>query len=489
MNILLVDDHYDTCETLARFLRKLGHDVKVCHSGDSALQEYSQGSFPMVLSDIRMPGMSGITLLQAIKSLPSGQDSDVILMTGHGGMESAIQAMRAGAYDYLLKPVNIEELALLTDRIVEHRKLQTENRHLRDEVQEVAATAENEIQRLTKLAQASAGMPEFGLFSAPMLAVAQRCLQYHMDRSVPVLIQGETGTGKELAARLIHYGNMTPQGVFVDVNCAALTASLFESELFGYEAGSFTGGLSKGRKGKLDLAAGGTLFLDEIGDMPTDLQAKLLRVLEQREYYRVGGLEKIKADVRFICATHEDLAQRVQAGSFREDLYFRLRVGTIRLPSLRERPEDILPLARLFLDEAAKTKKKRFENIGSDAAELLLQHTWPGNVRELRNVIEAAVVLYDEKTLLPGHLFLLSGDKERQVGAPVSEAGSGKDTRTVKSGVASFTIPTQMFSLEELNHGILERTLNLFDGNLTQAARHLGLSPRTLSYRLKTRKK
>ena len=495
MNILLVDDHVETCETLGRFLERLGHSVTVRHSGNDALSICQSQDFPMVISDIRMPGLSGIELLKAIKKLPFGKAADVVLMTGHGGVETAIQAMRAGAYDYLLKPVNIEELAVLTERIAEHQKLQRENQHLRehlhDEVREATADAQHEIVRLQKLTQHAAGIPEFGLFSQSMREIAKRCLQYHKDRSIPILIQGETGTGKELVARLIHYGNGTPKGSFVDVNCAALTASLFESELFGYEGGSFTGSLAKGRKGKLDAAAGGTLFLDEIGDMPIELQAKLLRVLQEREFYRVGGLEKIKADVRFVFATHVDLQERVKEGRFREDLFFRLRVGNLVLPPLRQRQEDILPLAHIFLEEAAKHKKKRFVRISKEAEGCLLHHHWPGNVRELRNVIEAAVVLFDDDVIHPEHLVLLDL-KETSCGADRAAEVSQHDLKgriesenLVQVGTARFEIPKEAFSLEELNLRVLQQTRQMFGGNLTQAAKHLCLSPRTLSYRLK----
>lgn len=495
MNILLVDDHVETCETLIRFFERLGHIVTVRHNGNDALLVYQSQDFPMVITDIRMPGLTGIELLKAIKKLETGKATEVVLMTGHGGVDTAIQAMRAGAYDYLLKPVNIEELAVLTERIAEHQKLKRENQHLRqhlhDEVREATIDAQQEIARLQKLTKQAAGIPEFGLFSQSMQDIAERCLQYHEERSIPILIQGETGTGKELVARLIHYGNATPKGAFVDVNCAALTASLFESELFGYEGGSFTGSLAKGRKGKLDAAAGGTLFLDEIGDMPVELQAKLLRVLQEREFYRVGGLEKIKADVRFVFATHVDLQERVKDGRFREDLFFRLRVGNLVLPPLRHRKEAILPLARQFLQEAAKHKKKRFSCISKETEHCLLHHPWPGNVRELRNVIEGAVVLFDDDVLRPEHLVLLelkdkSCGTDNRVEVPRSDLiGEAENENLVQVGTARFTIPREAFSLEELNFRVLQQTLQMFGGNLTRAAKHLGLSPRTLSYRLK----
>jgi DNA-binding NtrC family response regulator len=496
LNILLVDDHSETCETLARFLTRLGYSVRVTGNGSEALQEYARDDFPLVISDIRMPGLSGIELLQAIKHLPAGRNTDVGLMTGHGGMDTAIQAMRSGAYDYLLKPINIEELALLAERVAEHQKLRRENcylrEHLADEVREATAATRDEMERLRASVRKEAGLAQFGVFSPQMRLATQRCLQYHRDRSLPVLIQGETGTGKELLARLIHYGNEADMTrPFIDVNCAALTPSLFESELFGYAAGSFTGGLAKGRKGKLDAASGGTLFLDEIGDMPPELQAKLLRVIQEREFYRVGGLEKVQADVRFICATHVDLQQRVQTGQFREDLLFRLRVGTVVAPPLRERPEEVLPLAQLFLAEFAKQKKKRFTSISREAASRLMKHNWPGNVRELRNVIEAAVVLFDAEILQVEHLVLLEPQQQRSVPTEQSAvfaqtAGSqSPSTFLAQTGAARFELPADAFQLEKLNYEILRKAVERFDGNVTRAAQYMGISPRTLSYRLK----
>ena len=490
MNILLVDDHPDTCETLARFLTRLGYSVRVTSNGNEALREYSKGDFPLVVSDIRMPGLSGIELLQAIKRLPSGQNTDVVLMTGHGGLDTAIQAMRSGAYDYLLNPINIEELALLAERVAEHQKLRRENsylrEHLADEVREATAATRDEMERLRASVRHGAGLAQFAVFSPQMLQLAQRCLQYHQDRSLPVLIQGETGTGKELLARLIHYGEEGEvTGPFLDINCAALTPSLFESELFGYEAGSFTGAIAKGRKGKLDVAMGGTLFLDEIGDMSLELQAKLLRVIQEREFYRVGGLEKIKAEVRFICATHVDLQQRVQTGQFREDLLFRLRVGLIVAPPLRERPEEILPLAQLFLAEFASQKKKRFTSIDREAAGRLMQHNWPGNVRELRNVVEAAVVLFDDEILRGEHLVLLEPQPQRIVPSEQGTALLTHPNFLAQAGAARFELPADAFPLEKLNHEILRKAVARFDGNVTRAAQYLGISPRTLSYRLK----
>jgi two-component system, NtrC family, response regulator AtoC len=258
------------------------------------------------------------------------------LFTGHGDMATAIEALRSGAYDYLLKPINVAELAVITDRIAEHQSLLRENRVLNtrftDEVQAATEEARQEVSRLRQLVSHYIGIDNVGVFSETMRQIVQQAQKYHEDRLIPVLIEGETGTGKEIIARMIHFGGAAREAPFVDVNCAALTASLFESELFGYEAGAFTGGLVKGQKGKLDVAQGGTLLLDEVGEIPLELQGKLLRVMQEKEFYRVGGLKKVKTDVRIICATNANLEKCVEEGTFRKDLFYRLKVGHIVIP-------------------------------------------------------------------------------------------------------------------------------------------------------------
>ncbi|MEW6621976.1 MAG: sigma-54 dependent transcriptional regulator [Bacillota bacterium] len=471
MNILIVDDDRDSRESVADFLRQLGHKVVECADGREALKVYQEGDFPMVLTDIRMPHMSGIDLLKAISKLPGNSETDVVLFTGHGDMETAISALRAGAYDYLLKPLNVEELAALTERIAEHQTLRRENKVLTEqfesELEFATKEAREEASRLRKMMAEYTGLDEIGIFSEAMKLIVCQTQKYHTDRSIPVIIEGETGTGKEVIARLIHYGDMETTANFVDINCAALTPTLFESELFGYEAGSYTGGLSKGQQGKIDLAKGGTLFLDEITEIPMELQGKLLRVIQEKEFYRVGGLKKIQADVRIICATNTNLEKQVAEGKFRKDLYYRLKVGHIVVPPLRERADDILKLAQMFLRLFAKEKKKSFRTISKEAERQLLAHSWPGNVRELKNVIEWAVFMYDDIELKPQHLKIFKDGVQLKNSSP-------------SANLDSFSLPGDCFPMDQFVDEVIEKALEMHEGNKAKTARYLGISRRSL---------
>lgn len=298
LNILLVDDDDQGRRYTASFLRKLGHVVVEAANGHAAQELFSSGDFHLVLTDIRMPRMSGLELLRTIHSFPGGRDVHVVLFTAYSDVDSAIEALRAGAYDYLLKPINVKELVALLERVAEHLALKRENEALTLRFEEAvnAATGETrqELSRLKEAYLQVVGLGRIGIFSEVLKQVFEHARILHAERYIPVLIDGETGTGKELVARYIHYGEEPVTAPFIDLNCAALAPNVFESELFGYEAGAFTGGLPKGKKGKLDLAQGGTLFLDEITEMPGEIQAKLLRVIQEKEFYRVGGLRSVK---------------------------------------------------------------------------------------------------------------------------------------------------------------------------------------------------
>lgn len=313
-----------------------------------------------------------------------------------------------------------------------------------------------------------------GIFSDAMKMVMQQAQLLHHDRSIPVLIEGETGTGKELVARYIHYGPQAVSLPFIDINCAAITPSIFESELFGYEGGSFTGSRSRGQKGKIELAQGGTLFLDEIGEIPIQIQAKLLRVIQEKEYYPVGGINKKKADVRWICATNIDLEQSIREGTFRKDLYYRIETFRLHIPPLRERQDDILPLAQMFLKINSARKNKRFRKISSAAANLLLQYPWPGNVRQLQNVIERVVLLYDDTEVRPEHLSYLFSSPNPDFSDQLTFVNTGSNI-----------LPKDGLNLDELNQRILMDALRICNGNKTKAASYLGLSRRAFTYRLK----
>ncbi len=302
-----------------------------------------------------------------------------------------------------------------------------------------------------------------GIFSAAMLEVIEHAEKYHQDRSIPVLIEGETGVGKEVVARLIHFGGRDSLLPFVDINCTALSSNLFESELFGYEAGAFTGGVQRGQKGKLDCARGGSLFLDEIAEIPMDLQAKLLRVLEEKNFYRVGGLHKVATDIRVIAATNVGFSQHMREGKFRKDLYYRLKVGHIRIPALRERPDDILPLARMLLADFSAKRKKNFKGLSEECEQLFVHHSWPGNIRELKNLIEWATFMYEDELLRPGHVaHRLETFDEPATALP-----------------ASTTHPASMITVADIQAALANSS-----GNKTQAAKSLGISIRTLYNRL-----
>jgi len=478
MKILLVDDEQHSRQAVLWFLKRLNHEVSECASAEEALERYSPEEFPMVLSDIQMPAMSGNELAAAIKQLPGSWRTDIVLFTGHADLSSAVAALRAGVYDYLEKPVNVEELAAVIERIAEHQALLRENKNLMEHFQDEVRAATEETQR--ELAQVKQVVAEsiigsVGIFSKRMRAIAEQAEKLHADRSIPVLIEGETGTGKEIIARMIHYGshnNLSGAAPFVDINCAALAPTLFENELFGYEAGSFTGSLNKGAKGKFDLAYGGTLLLDEISSIPGDLQGKLLRVLQEKEFYRIGGLKKIKTDVRIICATNTPLEQGVEKGVFRKDLYFRLKVAHIVIPPLRERREEILPLARMFLQKFSRSKKKDFTGIGQQAAEIMEKYAWPGNVRELQNVIEFATFAYNDAELEPEHIMGLLQPR------------SGPASLQEQHRILELPFPLQGYPLKKYTEEVIMKVLEAHSGNQSMAADYLGITRRALSYRL-----
>lgn len=486
MNILLVDDDAGSRAGVAKFLLQMGHLVTQCRDGQEAFDRYTDGDFPMVLSDIRMPKVSGLELLRRIMALP-GKRADVVLFTGHGDMETAIDALRSGAYDYLLKPINVSELAAITDRIVEHQSLLRENKVLTEQFSdEVRAATEDTRQELSLLKQRlmqTNGLGNMGIFSAEMKSIVAQAHKYHENRLIPVLIEGETGTGKEIISRILHYGDMSDEQIsqapFIDVNCAAITASLFESELFGYDPGAFTGSLTKGQKGKLDIAQGGTLFLDEVGEIPLELQGKLLRVIQEKEFYRVGGLKKCKTDVRIICATNANLEQMVEQGTFRKDLYFRLKVGHFVIPPLRLRRDDILPMTEMFLQQFAGKKLNRFQRISESAATILLSYAWPGNVRELRNTMEWVAFMHDDVELKPEHLTNLR--------KPLEFKSIPTSSEPLTSG--QFVLPASEFKLEEHMDEIVQQALQACHGNKTAAALRLGISRRSLYSRLERKKK
>lgn len=433
MNILLVDDDEPVRKSLEDFLVQLGHRVISCGDGVEALLGMERDRVHMVLSDIQMPSMDGHALLRAIRGNPSWNDTVVVLITGHGDIKSAVEAMRGGAYDYLLKPINIRELAIMTERIAEYLSLKEEHGRLSDnferEVKKVTMDLQRELEDLRKAFAREVGVGNVGLFSESIREVFRTAARLHKNPDIPVLIEGETGTGKEVLARYIHYSGGETTTPFVALNCAAIPPNLLESELFGYEAGAFTGGKTRGQKGKLELARGGTLFLDEITELPVEYQAKLLRLIQERRYYQVGGLKEYIADVRFVCATNRDIRAAVDQGLFRADLYYRLNMGALRIPPLRERREEILPLAEMFISSLAGEKRTVMKSIGNSAADILERYDWPGNVRQLKNTVERIALLSDGEVMLPAHLAFLQADYATKTGM-----SSMPDTTDIRSG-------------------------------------------------------
>jgi len=483
MRILLIDDEELSLKAISGFLtHQLGHDVTDCRDSSEALKLYDANPFPLVISDIRMPGIDGIELSKYIKSLPTSRFTDVILITGYGNMDSAIQALRAGAYDFLLKPIDVEELASIVSRVEEHISLLKENLDLKTNFQLQVNQATTEVrekyERIKNAYSKIVGVGNIGIFSEKMREIRNMAEKLHHDNSLPVLIEGETGTGKEVVARLIHYGPGDITTPFVSINCSAIPANLFETELFGYEGGAFTDAKKKGAIGKFELAQGGTIFLDEIGDLPLEIQPKLLRVLEEKAIYRVGGLKKIELEIRVICATNQNLLKKLKDGRFREDLYYRLNVAYIKVPPLRERKEAIAPLAQLFLSRYAETKHRRFRFLHRDAIEILEEYPWPGNIRELQNTIERAVLLYDDLELRPDHIRFLTGENDNNL-------LSVTDSNSHILEPDSFILPLENLNLKALEREIVQKALTKFNGNKTKAAQYLGLTRSSLRSRLK----
>lgn len=437
--LLVVDDEPRMAEIVGMVLRREGYLVETFTSSAEAIERHEEDAFDLVLSDLRMPAPDGLDVLQRVRS--STQDTPVILFTAHATIANAIEALRAGAFDYVQKPFDNDALRACVARALELSRLSRENRYLRAELGQRHALGE--------IIAESDAMND-------VLDLVRRAARSRAT----VLITGESGTGKELIARGVHFHSDRVAGPFVAVNCKAFAEGLLESELFGHERGAFSGA-DRARKGLFEEATGGTLFLDEIGEISESFQAKLLRVLQEREIRRVGDDRARPVDVRLVAATNRDLEMEVAEGRFREDLFFRLAVIPIRIPPLRERPEDILPLARHFLEEFQQTAGHSFATLGEEVEALLREHDWPGNVRELENAIERAVVLGDGGSLRASDLLF---------SAP-SAAAAKTPGATLQS------------HLDEATCRAIEGALSATGGARGDAAARLGID-RTTLYRL-----
>lgn len=379
--VMIVDDEEGIRETLSGILEDEGYESITAYSGEEAVKKAKEVTPDVVLLDVWLPGMDGIQTLQELKG--SHPAVPVIIISGHANIEIAVKATKMGAYDLLEKPLSIEKVLLAVDRALEKRGLELENRMLR----------ENLLKKSRMIGD-----------SAKIKQLKEQITMAAQSNS-RVMVLGESGSGKELVAQLLHETSSRSGGPFIEVNCAAIPQELIESELFGHERGSFTGAFER-KKGKFELADNGTLFLDEIGDMSLQTQAKVLRVLETQEFQRVGGSKNIKVDVRIISATNKDLAEEVKKGNFREDLYFRLNVIPIKVPSLRERLEDIPELVDNFLDIFATEYGQQKKEITEDAVKMLQKHSWPGNIRELKNVLERLVIMTPSRTITSADMFM-----------------------------------------------------------------------------------
>jgi two-component system response regulator AtoC len=436
--ILVADDEAGLREFITDSLELDDHTVVPAKDGQEAVKLLEQSGFDLVLTDLKMPRVDGMSLLRKVRA--EQPEVEVIVMTAHGSVENAVEAMKLGAFEYLQKPISgPDELRLLVSRAVERRKLH-------DRVDGTERDAEPAQPRLT--------------YGDPSMRPVVEAIEKVARTAATVLLLGESGTGKEVAARAIHAQSPRATRPFSAINCAALSEQLLESELFGHEKGAFTGATER-KRGRLELSDGGTFFLDEVGELKPELQAKLLRVLQERRFERVGGSQTLQIDVRWCAATNRDLRAMIDAGTFREDLYHRLAVFPIKLPPLRERTQDLLPLARSLLDKIARDLKRSVPKLAASAEKRLLAATWRGNVRELANTLERAAILADGDLIDAAHIWLEDG-------------GAKPPTRS-----------DEVRPLVELEKEAILHALEVVGGNRRRAAELLGIGERTLYDKLK----
>lgn len=445
--ILIADDHDALRRGLARGLSEAGHEVEEASNGNAAIERLHDSHFEVVLSDLKMGGSDGMDVLRTTRALHP--TTAVILMTAFGSVNTAVEAMKIGAFDYVQKPFEIEEMEVKIEKALELKRLKHELDYLR---------GTQDSYEFDRIVGSSAALHR-------VLDMVKKVAK----SNTTVLVRGETGTGKELIAGATHHNSLRATRNFVKVNCAALQENLLESELFGHEKGAFTGA-DKQRIGRFEQADGGTLFLDEIGDMSPSTQAKILRVLQEHEFERLGGTRTLRVDVRLIAATNRDLPAMVQSGHFREDLYYRLNVVSIEMPPLRERKDDIVPLAHSFIRKYSGELKKKIEGLEPDAQKLLLRYNWPGNIRELENTIERAMLLAEGRAIAAVDLRL----------GETTSSGSSRDQSSI------VRIPPTGVALEDVERFALIEALKMSNWVQKDAAELLSISPRVMNYKIKT---
>jgi DNA-binding NtrC family response regulator len=448
-SILIVDDDEVIQQTLFDVLKKRGYDIFLAGSGKESLEMIQKNIIDVILLDMKLPDVDGLDVLKKIKEFDS--EILVIMMTGYGDIQTAVAAMKSGAYHYINKPFELDELKLLIEKGLETKRLINEVRRLHRQHKEPSQNTHIH------------GMSPHVQYVRELIGMISK------TQKTSVLIQGESGTGKELAANAIHYHSKRSDRPLMKINCSAIPDTLLEAELFGYEKGAFTDAKNT-KKGLFELADGGTVFLDEIGDMKPLLQSKILRFLETQTFMRVGGEREIKVDVRIIAATNRDLETLVKEGAFRKDLYYRLKVMVVEMPSLRDRPEDILLLSNLFVEENNREHAKTIKGFTEEAKRIMTQYPWPGNVRELKNVIERAMILTDQEWITPDKLpFELREAEVSSTSHPLAESLEGLD----------------QLSLEQVEKAHISRVLKRFEGNKSKASKLLGISRATLREKIK----
>jgi two-component system, NtrC family, response regulator AtoC len=447
--ILIVDDDDLVSASLKKVLIKIGYDVQTCLQAGEAEHFVTEYQPDIILLDIYLTTHNGIDVLRTFKkkfySIP------VIMITGYADVKMAVTAIKAGAFDFLLKPIDLDYLKFILEKAVEHLKLKSEVNKLQ------TLMVDNE---LTK---------DFFGKSAKIQRVVTSVEKLAKSADTTILLEGESGTGKEVFAKFIHQHSPRVEAPFITINCAAIPKELAESELFGHEKGAFTGASSKTKLGKFELADGGTILLDEIGELTLDLQVKLLRILQERKFYRLGGEKEITVNVRVLAATNRNLEEEVNRGAFREDLYYRLNVAKITVPPLRERKEDIIFITHSFLNEFNQKFGKSIQGIDAGGLDLLKSYTWKGNIRELRNVIERVVLLAEEDELNEHHFSFLV---------------SSKDVIESEEDKFILQIPPKGIKIELVLRTLIQKTLKITNGNQVKAAKVLGLSRSKLRYRM-----